>query len=87
MCIIMGERTPDYARHLKEANKILKSQFIKRCNSEIKNKLEFYRDRCKLIEGPALYRSQGKWIVLDEVITPLFENILKGLEKDAQIKG
>jgi len=78
----VSERTANYARHFKEAEKILKSEFIKRCNEEIKNKKEFYRDRCKLIEGPELYRNQGKWIVLEEVIQPLFERIRKGLEKD-----
>lgn len=76
-------RTPEPARHFKEAEKILKSEFIKRCNERIKNKKEFYRDRCRLIEGPELYRNQGKWVVLEEVMEPLFEEVVNTLGKEA----
>ena len=75
-------RIQDSARHLKEADKILKSEFIKRCTEKIKNKKEFYRDRCKLVEGPELYRNQGKWEVLEDVMERLFEETRLVLEKE-----
>ena len=83
----MGERKPDYARLFKEAEKILKSEFLKICSAEIQTKKEFYRDRCKLEEGPELYRNQGKWRVLEEVIQPLFEKITEKLKKEAYESG
>jgi len=79
----VSDRTPDYARHFKEAERILKSEFIKRCSEKIENQKKFYRDRCKLVEGPELYRNQGKWIVLEEEMQTLFERVRSGLEKDA----
>ncbi len=85
----MSERTVNVARHFKECDGILQSELIKRFTKELEGKLVFYRDMCKNIEGPKLYRNQGKWEVLgtilgnrDKGINSLLEKIREDLKQE-----
>ena len=75
-------RTANPARAFVEAEKIFKSEIIKRFFIELDKIRDDYRGRCKLIEGPDLYRNQGKWEVLEDKVKPLLRKILSDLEKE-----
>ena len=79
----MTERVPDLARHFKDADRFLKSEIYKRFQDTIEKKIKLYRDRCRLTSDLELYRNQGKWVVLEEIILPLYENIRNDLKKES----
>ena len=79
----MTERIKDSARHYKECESIMKSELVKRVRHKLQVLLERYRDNCMGVEGPELYRNQGKWKALEKNIIPLFEEVREELKKEA----
>jgi len=77
------DRIKQSARDYKEAERVLKSELIKRFKNEIDENINKHRDRCMLECDAKLHRNQGKWEILEKTIKPLLLKITAELKQEA----
>ncbi len=76
-------RVNESARYYSECDSVFKSQIFKLFHEEMRVILNRYRGLCRSVEGPSLYRNQGKWEVLEKEVLSAFDRIRDNLKTEA----